>query len=137
MSSSAPRTWRRWSSGSDLSRKGTGEPGLFEAAGLDLDVTLGPNNWIRRRSDPVVAVELTGELGIEKEPGGKLDVRGDIRALPGRSFVELVGRRFELMRGGAQLKGPLDAAQLDSGSGIPRRRPRDSWESRTSPSPPT
>ena len=96
--------------------KGTGEPGLFEAAGLDLDVTLGPNNWIRRRSDPVVAVELTGELGIEKEPGGKLDVRGDIRALPGRSFVELVGRRFELMRGGAQLKGPLDAAQLDLGA---------------------
>jgi hypothetical protein len=87
-------------------------PGLTQATALDLDVTLGPNNWIRRRSDPVVSVELGGELGIEKESGGRLEVRGDVEALPGRSVVELVGRRFELMRGGAQLKGPLESAEL-------------------------
>jgi translocation and assembly module TamB len=92
------------------------EPGLFEAAALDLDLSLGPNNWIRRRSDPVVSVELAGELAIEKESGGKLDVRGDVRALPGRSFVEVVGRRFELMRGGARLNGPVETAHLDLGA---------------------
>jgi translocation and assembly module TamB len=93
-----------------------GKPGLIQTTALDLDVTLGPNNWVRRRSDPVVAVELAGELSIEKNSGGKLDVRGDVRALPGRSFVELVGRRFELMRGGAKLSGPIETAQLDIGA---------------------
>jgi translocation and assembly module TamB len=88
-------------------------PGLFEASSLDLNVTLGPNNWIRRRSDPVVAVELGGALDVKKQPGGRLDVRGDVKALTGRSFVETVGRRFELMRGGAKLNGPLETAELD------------------------
>jgi autotransporter translocation and assembly factor TamB len=92
------------------------KPGLFEATALDLGVTLGPNNWIRRRSDPVVSVELDGALAIKKESGGKLDIRGDVRALPGRSFVELVGRRFDLTRGGAQLNGPVETAHLDLGA---------------------
>jgi translocation and assembly module TamB len=86
---------------------------LFEASALDLNVTLGPNNWIRRRSDPVVSVELGGAVDIRKEPRGKLNVHGDVKALTGRSFVETVGRRFELTEGGAKLSGPLEKAELD------------------------
>jgi autotransporter translocation and assembly factor TamB len=96
-----------------LARSKEKELGLFDTSSLDLSVTLGPNNWIRRRSDPVVAVELGGAVDIRKQPRGKLDVRGDVQALTGRSFLETVGRRFELTRGGAKLNGPLETAELD------------------------
>jgi autotransporter translocation and assembly factor TamB len=90
--------------------------GPFDAAKLDLDVTLGANNWIRRRSDPVVAVELEGGVKARKEPAAKLQLFGSLRALPGRSFVDVLGRRFELRRGGARLDGPPESAQLDLGA---------------------
>ncbi len=112
----SPKTWRRSSDDSAQPPRAGTSPGLFEASGLDLDVAIGANNWIRRRSDPVVAVELDGGARHREGARGKLDVRGDIRALPGRSFVEMVGRRFELMRGGAQLNGPLEKAHLALGA---------------------
>jgi autotransporter translocation and assembly factor TamB len=74
---------------------------------------LGSNIWIRRRSDPVTAVELTGEVKIKKERGQPLNAFGAIKPLPGRSFVELVGRRFNLQGGAVDLSGPLETARLE------------------------
>jgi translocation and assembly module TamB len=85
----------------------------FDAAALRLDIKLGANNWVRRRSDPVTAVELAGDVKIEKEPGQPLQAFGAIKPLPGRSFVELAGRRFDLKGGAVDLNGPLETARLD------------------------
>jgi translocation and assembly module TamB len=85
----------------------------FDAAALRLDIKLGANNWVRRRSDPVTAVELTGDVKIEKEPGQPLQAFGAIKPLPGRSFVELAGRRFNLKGGAVDLNGPLETARLE------------------------
>jgi translocation and assembly module TamB len=85
----------------------------FDAAALRLDIKLGANIWVRRRSDPVTAVELTGDVKIEKEPGQPLQAFGAIKPLPGRSFVELAGRRFNLKGGAVDLNGPLETARLE------------------------
>lgn len=84
----------------------------FEEAALDLDVKLGSNIWVRRRSDPVTAVELSGEVKIKKERGQPVNAFGAIKPVPGRSFVELLGRRFNLQGGAVDLNGPLETARL-------------------------
>ncbi len=102
---------RRFGYAAARSERGRGR--RFEAAALDIDVTLGSNIWIRRRSDPVTAVELTGEVKIKKERGQPLNAFGAIKPLPGRSFVELVGRRFNLQGGAVDLNGPLETVRLE------------------------
>jgi translocation and assembly module TamB len=73
-----------------------------------LKVKLAENNWLRRRSDPVMAVELGGKLDVRKAPAGDINVFGEIQPLPGRSFVQVMGRRFELREGAVNLSGPLE-----------------------------
>jgi autotransporter translocation and assembly factor TamB len=79
---------------------------------LDGKVTLGKNVWLRRRSDPVLAVELSGELEVKKQPGKELQVFGQIQPIVGRSFVQLMSRRFDLKSGNVALNGPLKQARL-------------------------
>jgi translocation and assembly module TamB len=79
---------------------------------FDLEAELGSSNWLRRRSDPVVAVELAGKVRLQKKPGGDLSVVGAVRAVPGRSFVQLVGRRFNLTSATVRLAGPIDSARV-------------------------
>ena len=74
---------------------------------IALKVQLTENNWLRRRSDPVMAVELGGKLDVRKEPGEDINVFGEIQPLPGRSFVQVMGRRFDLREGAVNLSGPL------------------------------
>jgi autotransporter translocation and assembly factor TamB len=74
---------------------------------IDLKVQLAENNWLRRRSDPVMAVELGGKLDVRKAPGEDINVFGEIQPLPGRSFVQVMGRRFDLREGAVNLSGPL------------------------------
>jgi translocation and assembly module TamB len=75
---------------------------------IDLSVQLKENNWLRRRSDPVMVVELGGKLNIRKSPGEDLTFFGEIQPLPGRSFVQMLGRRFDLKQGSVRLNGPLN-----------------------------
>jgi translocation and assembly module TamB len=79
---------------------------------LNLDLTLAGNDWLRRRTSPAVAVELSGKLGVRKESGQELQVFGAIQPLPGRSFVELLGRRFEVTSGEVGLNGPVNKTRL-------------------------
>jgi len=79
---------------------------------LNGKITLGKNVWLRRRSDPVMAVELTGKLQVKKKPNQELEVFGEIQPLVGRSFVQLMSRRFDLKSGNVALSGPLKEARL-------------------------
>ncbi|HVQ45729.1 MAG TPA: translocation/assembly module TamB domain-containing protein, partial [Gemmatimonadales bacterium] len=86
--------------------------GLLPAWGLDWKLTLGDNVWLRRRSDPVMAVELTGNLEVKKEPNQVLQAFGKIEPVVGRSFVQLMSRRFDLKSGDVTLNGPLKEARV-------------------------
>ena len=79
---------------------------------LNLDVDLAGNDWVRRRSGPTVAVEVEGKLQVRKRTRAPLLVYGTIRPLAGRSFVELLGRRFEVTEGEVVLDGPPKQARL-------------------------
>jgi autotransporter translocation and assembly factor TamB len=68
---------------------------------------LAGDDWLRRRTDPVTAVELAGRVDVRKKPGEAFRVFGAIRPLPGRSFVQVLGRRFEVTEGAVDLRGPL------------------------------
>lgn len=79
---------------------------------LDLDLDLAGNDWVRRRTSPTVAVEVEGKLQVRKRSREPLLVYGTIRPLAGRSFVELLGRRFEVTEGEVVLDGPPKDARL-------------------------
>ena len=95
--------------------------------GLDLGLKLGENTWVRRRTNPAVAVEVAGQLQVRKQPQQELGIFGTVRTLAGRSFVDLLGRRFEVTSGEVALNGPPDSLRLevqaeyraDSGSSTP------------------
>jgi translocation and assembly module TamB len=87
-------------------------PPLY-AWGLGLDVALSQNNWLRRRSDPVMAVELSGKVSVRKKPSEELQLFGQIQPVVGRSFVQLMSRRFDLKTGTFELTGPLNQARLE------------------------
>jgi translocation and assembly module TamB len=80
---------------------------------LDLGLKLGDNSWVRRRTNPAVAVEVSGQLEVRKAPQQALTVFGTVRPLAGRSFVDILGRRFEVTSGEVALNGPLDSIRLD------------------------
>jgi translocation and assembly module TamB len=80
---------------------------------LDLGMKLGENTWVRRRTNPAVAVEVSGQLEVRKAPQQELTVFGTVRPLAGRSFVDILGRRFEVTSGEVALNGPLDSIRLD------------------------
>ncbi len=86
--------------------------GLLPPWGLDWKLTLGDNVWLRRRSDPVMAVELAGNLQVRKEPNQELQAFGKIEPVLGRSFVQLMSRRFDLKSGDVTLNGPLKRTRI-------------------------
>ena len=59
-----------------------------------------------------MAVELAGKLQVSKKPNQELHVFGQIQPLVGRSFVQLMSRRFDLKSGNVTLSGPLRQARL-------------------------
>ncbi len=79
---------------------------------LDLDLDLAGNDWVRRRTSPTVAVEVEGNLQVRKRSREPLLVYGTIRPLAGRSFVELLGRRFDVTEGEVVLSGPPKQTRL-------------------------
>jgi Uncharacterized protein conserved in bacteria len=86
--------------------------GALDPWAVDLNLKLGENTWVRRRTNPAVAVELAGEIAIRKAPSSELAVFGTVKPLPDRSFVNLLGRRFDVTSGEVNLNGPLDSLQL-------------------------
>jgi translocation and assembly module TamB len=75
---------------------------------IELGLKLAENVWLRRHSDPVMAVELAGKGDVRKKPAEDLQIFGEIRPQAGRSFVQVVGRRFDVREGSVKLNGPLN-----------------------------
>ena len=102
--------------GPEVMRRSKRDQNPLPSWGLDVNVALTSNNWLRRRSDPVIAVELGGKLTVKKKPREELQLFGQIQPRVGRSFVQLLGRRFDLKEGAVDLNGPLKDARIALGA---------------------
>ncbi|MGH7682343.1 MAG: translocation/assembly module TamB domain-containing protein, partial [Candidatus Eiseniibacteriota bacterium] len=85
---------------------------LADSADLDVSVKIGDNVWVRRRSDPIVALELQGDVRVRRPPGAAPDVRGTLGIRTGRSYLSFLGRRFEMQAARVGLPGPADSASV-------------------------
>ena len=83
-----------------------------DSVDLDATIKIGDNVWVRRHSDPVVALELKGDVRARKPAGGMADVRGTLGIKTGRSYLSFLGRRFEMQRAQVELPGPVDSASV-------------------------
>ncbi|MGD8278991.1 MAG: translocation/assembly module TamB domain-containing protein, partial [Gemmatimonadota bacterium] len=85
----------------------------FEALALDLSIELGRDSWLRQGANPELAVQLTGQLNVRKDPGPDLQLIGELDAIPERSYVQQFGRRFQLSQGQLVFRGDPLNTQLD------------------------
>jgi translocation and assembly module TamB len=87
--------------------------GLFEASDLDLQVSLGRDNWVRKRTAPRLTLEVTGQVRARKTPHGELDLEGRVAPVPGRSSIEQFGRTFDFTGGEVLLNGGMKDHTID------------------------
>ncbi len=121
-SSCRPKTSGSWSSvsarKSSPSRKKLKRI-LLGPWGLDLEAHAGGQRLApppeRSRSWPSSSA---GNLEVRKEPNQELQVFGKIQPVVGRSFVQLMSRRFDLKSGDVTLNGPLKQARSRAGGGV-------------------
>jgi translocation and assembly module TamB len=79
--------------------------------GLRLSVSFDQDVFVTRFPQPRVSLECSGDLELDKEPGGPLRVVGTVTVLPERSYVRQFGRRFAIEEGTLTLDGePADYA---------------------------
>jgi autotransporter translocation and assembly factor TamB len=93
-------------------QRGAAGPATMPDLTADLEVTLDRNNWIRKRSNPTLAVELDGKLDIELKPRNPIRIVGTLRPVAGRSYVGQFGRQFEVTSGEIILTGNLEEIEL-------------------------
>jgi len=85
----------------------------LDALTLDLTVHLGRDTWLRQDANPRMALQLTGQMQVRKEPGPVLDMLGEVSMIAERSYVQQFGRRFELRTGQVRFRGDRLDTQLD------------------------
>ncbi len=86
---------------------------MMDGLALDLTLDLRRASWLRQRSNPEMAVQFSGNLAVQKEPGDSVLLVGEVAAVPARSYVEQFGRRFSLARGNLVFQGSPEATQID------------------------
>lgn len=105
---------------------------LLTQSALDLSVALGRDIWLRQEVNPEMAVQFTGDVSVSKESGEETPrLRGEVEAIPQRSYLEQFGRRFQLEDGTVFLRGAPEETevQLTSVYQVP---PRDGDASQVS-----
>jgi len=80
---------------------------MVERLGLDLLLSFDRDVWVRRSRDPRIALEIQGDMELQKDSGGDLKVFGTVETIPERSFFREFGRRFAVQEGELTLTGDL------------------------------
>jgi translocation and assembly module TamB len=80
---------------------------IIDPWSMNLRVTVGPDTWLRRRRAPQMAIQLEGSLDVRKAPADSIQLFGDIRVLPQRSYFQQFGRRFTVASGSVTFNGPM------------------------------
>jgi translocation and assembly module TamB len=88
-----------------IEERGGGSSDFVERLGLDLVVSFGQDVWINRSGKLRVALEVRGDLELEKDPMGDYRVIGTVETLPERSYFRQFGRRFSVQEGELTLTG--------------------------------
>jgi translocation and assembly module TamB len=86
---------------------------LYDASDLDLKVDLGRDNWVRQRSAPRFAVEVTGDVRLKKAPRQEPELFGRIEPVAGHGYVEQFGRTFDIAGGEILLNGDMNDHTVD------------------------
>jgi translocation and assembly module TamB len=86
---------------------------LVDSLALALNLDVGRDTWVRQASNPELAVQVAGQVRVEKAPGDSIRLLGDMEAIPERSYVEQFGRRFSLSRGRVAFRGLPRETQFD------------------------
>jgi translocation and assembly module TamB len=86
---------------------------LFDSLTANVHLSIGKNVWVRRRSDPIVALEMSGGVDATKAPGEKLRAAGEVGIQTGRSYLSFLGRRFKMTRAQVELPGAIDSATVE------------------------
>jgi translocation and assembly module TamB len=90
---------------------------FYEAMEIaDLRIDLARNTWLRSTSNPVMEIQFTGDLDVEKSPHADPEVFGSIQVLPGRSRIDQFGRRFQIEEGTLTFSGPIAAPDMNLGA---------------------
>lgn len=79
----------------------------------DLEVVLGRDSWLRKRTSPEMAVPFSGTMEVVLRPGEPPQLQGSVEVIAGRGFVEQFGRRFELSEGTVTFNGPPEETSVD------------------------
>jgi translocation and assembly module TamB len=86
---------------------------LTDSSSVDVTVKMGRNVWVRRRSDPIVALELSGQVRAMRQPGAAPQLAGQLDVETGRSYLSFLNRRFDMTRAQVDLPGPLALAHAE------------------------
>lgn len=78
---------------------------------LDLDVVIDRNVWLRSRKNPVLDIEFSGTVLVEKQPGGDMELFRTITVNRGR--IELYGKNFDITDGTLTFNGPIPETLVD------------------------
>lgn len=90
----------------------SGRP-ISERVTADLEVVLGRDSWLRKRTSPEMAVPFSGTIDVQLRPGQEPMLDGSVQVIAGRGFVEQFGRRFELAEGTVVFNGPPARTRVD------------------------
>ncbi len=106
-----------------LTEADTATTETYEALALDLDVEIQRDTWLRARANPEMAIQLTGDLDVQKPSGGEPQLFGTIETIAERSYVLQFGRRFNVTEGVVTFNGPATQPILDFRAELPIKSP--------------
>ena len=89
----------------------TDEIDFFDRLGIEMNVTIGRNVFLRNRRDPELNLALQGELEVVKDHFEELEVFGDINIPSGHATT--LGKRFDIERGVLLFSGVPENPELD------------------------
>jgi autotransporter translocation and assembly factor TamB len=85
----------------------------LDSLSVDVTAKIGAGVWVRRRSDPVLALEMAGDVRFRKQPAESLTATGRLGIRTGRSYLSFLGRRFDMTRAHVELPGPISDASAE------------------------
>ncbi len=99
------------------------ETAVYDSLKMDVKLNINRNFWLRNRTSPEMALELTGNVEATKNPGDSLQIFGEFDTDQG--YATQFGKRFDLQTGKVTFSGNPTNPALDIKSLYKLRQPND------------
>ncbi len=86
---------------------------FYNALAMDLDLNIERDTWIRSRVNPVMDIQFSGRLELDKPHYGDLQMYGTIDVVEQRSRIVQFGKRFTITSGTLTFNGPAGDPYID------------------------